>query len=176
MSKRAAIRYAKAIMEIAQSKGLAEQTNNDMQLVSSTIQSNSELSSFVKNPVFSTEVKQSALLEVFSGVNEESKLLIRLLAENKRLEILDSVAVAYSGMYDEVSGIQKIQVTTAIPITPELEEKVIAKAKEFTSKSLVIENIVDESIIGGFVLRMGDKQYNASVANRLTTLKRELVN
>ncbi|SRR5690606_1559400 len=176
MSNRAAIRYAKATMERAQAQGLVEQINSDMQLVSSTIQSNLELSSFVKNPVFSAEVKQTALLEVFSTINQESKLLIRLLAENKRLEILDSVAKAYNTMYDQVSGIQKIQVTTAFPITPELEAKVIAKAKEFTSNSLVIENIVDESIIGGFIIRMGDKQYNASVSNRLTILKRELVN
>jgi len=176
MSNRAAIRYAKAIMERAQAQGLVEQTNNDMQLVSSTIQSSSELNSFVKNPVFSAEAKQTALLEVFSTINQESKLLIRLLAENKRLEMLESVAQAYNTMYDQVSGIQKIQVTTAFPITPELEAKVIAKAKEFTSNSLVIENIVDESIIGGFIIRMGDKQYNASVSNRLTILKRELVN
>ncbi len=176
MSKRAAIRYAKAIMERAQANGLAAQTNDDMLLIADTIKSNAELNNFVKNPVFSRDVKYSALLEVFSQIGSESKLLLKLLAENKRLEILADVASAYNGLFDKVSGIEKIQVTTAFPITPELEAKVIAKVKEFTSNSLVIENIVDESIIGGFILRMGDKQYNASVANKLTTLKRELTN
>lgn len=176
MSNRAAIRYAKAIMERTQANNFTVQTNDDMLLIADTIKSNSELNDFVKNPVFSREVKYSALLEVFSGINTESKLLLKLLAENKRLEILADVASAYNGLFDKVSGIEKIEVTTAFSITPELEAKVIAKAKEFTSNSLVIENIVDESIIGGFILRMGDKQYNASVANKLTTLKRELTN
>lgn len=176
MSNRAAIRYAKAIMERAQAGNLVAQTNDDMLLIADTIKSNAELNSFVKNPVFSAEAKQTALSEVFSGVNTESKLLIRLLAENKRLNMLDLVALAYNNLYNQISGIEKIRVTTAFPITPELEAKVIAKAKEFTSSSLVIENIVDESIIGGFILRIGDKQYNASVANKLATLKRELTN
>lgn len=176
MSNRAAIRYAKAIMDRAQANNLAAQTNDDMLLIVQTIKSNTELNNFVKNPVFSTEVKLTALLEVFSGINVESKLLVKLLAENKRLDILDTVALAYNKMFDQISGIEKIQVTTAFPITPELEAKVMAKAKEFTSNSLVIENIVDESIIGGFILRMGDKQYNASVAHKLKTLKRELTN
>ncbi len=176
MSNRAAIRYAKAIMERVQANGLAAQTNQDMLLIADTINSNKELSRFIDNPVISTATKQSALLEIFSSINAESKLLLRLLAENKRLDILDAVALAYNKMFDQISGIEKIQVTTAFPITPELEAKVVEKAKEFTSNSLVIENIVDESIIGGFILRMGDKQYNASVANKLTTLKRELTN
>jgi F-type H+-transporting ATPase subunit delta len=57
-----------------------------------------------------------------------------------------------------------------------LESKVLAKVKEFTSKAVTLHNIVDESIIGGFILRIGDKQYNASIANSLQVLKRELSN
>ena len=75
-----------------------------------------------------------------------------------------------------MSGVQVAKVTTAFPITPELEAKVLAKIKEFSNKTVTIQNIVDESIIGGFVLRIGDKQYNASVASRLQTLRRELLN
>lgn len=176
MSNRAAIRYAKAILERAQEQNLVVPTNQDMLLIADTIKSNAELNSFIKNPVFTIEAKQTALLEVFSEVNADSKLLIKLLAENKRLNILDLVATAYTDLYDQISGVEKVTVTTAFPITPELEAKVIAKAKEFTSKSLIIQNQVDESIIGGFILRMGDKQYNASVANKLAVLKRELTN
>ncbi len=176
MSKRAAQRYAKAIMERTQASGLTSQTNNDMLLIASTIKANAELNSFVKNPVFSTSTKNNALLEIFSGVNAESKLLIQLLVENKRVNMLDSVADAYTELYNQVNGIQKIQVTTATPMTPELEAKVVAKAKEFTSNTLIIENIVDASIIGGFIIRLGDKQFNASVASKLSRLKRELTN
>lgn len=176
MSNRAAIRYAKAILERAKEQNSLEQTSKDMLLVAQTIGSNSELYSFITNQVVSSEVKLSALLEVFVQIGEDAKLLLRLLAENKRLDILSNVAEAFNKLYNDLSGVEVVKVTTAIALTPELETKVLAKAKEFTSKSIVIENVIDPSIIGGFILRVGDKQYNASVANRLTSLKRELVN
>jgi len=176
LSNRVAIRYAKAISERVLAKEQAEQINNDMKWIAQTICSNVELSRFVKNPVFSIDVKQSVLLEIFQKINQESKFLIRLLSENKRLELLDSVAKAYNDLYDRINGVQKIIVTTAFPITEKLENEVRAKAKEFTSGTLVIKNIIDPSIVGGFILRIGDKQYNASIANRLGVLKRELMN
>ena len=68
------------------------------------------------------------------------------------------------------------KVITAIAMTPALEAKVLVKIATFSDKKITIENTIDESIIGGFILRIGDKQYNASVANRLQVLKRELSN
>jgi F-type H+-transporting ATPase subunit delta len=67
-------------------------------------------------------------------------------------------------------------VTTAVPLTKELEAKVLAKIKELTGNDVSLENKIDESIIGGFILRVGDLQYNASIANKLNTLKREFTN
>jgi F-type H+-transporting ATPase subunit delta len=75
-----------------------------------------------------------------------------------------------------MNGVEKATVTTAIPMDAELESKVMAKILEFSNKKIVIENIVDPAIIGGFVLRIGDKQYNASVADKLLNLKREMSN
>jgi F-type H+-transporting ATPase subunit delta len=75
-----------------------------------------------------------------------------------------------------MNGIEVAQVTTAIPMDAALEAKVLAKIATLSDKKITIENIVDASIIGGFILRIGDKQYNASVANRLQVLKRELSN
>jgi F-type H+-transporting ATPase subunit delta len=67
-------------------------------------------------------------------------------------------------------------VTTAVPLTKELEAKVLAKVKELTGNDVSLENKIDENIIGGFILRVGDLQYNASIANKLNTLKREFTN
>jgi F-type H+-transporting ATPase subunit delta len=64
-------------------------------------------------------------------------------------------------------------VTTAIPLTEDLKSKVLVKAKELTGKDVDVKNIIDETIIGGFILRIGDIQYNASIANQLNKLKRE---
>jgi F-type H+-transporting ATPase subunit delta len=67
-------------------------------------------------------------------------------------------------------------VTTAFPITADLEAQILAKAATISTKKLTIQNTIDPSIIGGFILRIGDKQYNASVSNRLQELKREFAN
>jgi F-type H+-transporting ATPase subunit delta len=175
-STRAAIRYAKAILDLANSKGVAEAVNNDMKLIASTIESNLELSTFIQNPTTKVEVKESALLEVFANVNGVTKGLFHLLFENKRFEILDAIAVEYNKLFDESNGVEVAKVTTAIPMDAALEAKVLAKVATLSDKKITIENIVDPSIIGGFILRIGDNQYNASVANRLQVLKRELSN
>jgi F-type H+-transporting ATPase subunit delta len=79
-------------------------------------------------------------------------------------------------LFDANNGVQSATVTTAIAITPELEQQVLAKIATFSNKKITIENTVDPSIIGGFILRIGDMQYNASVANKLQELKREFSN
>jgi F-type H+-transporting ATPase subunit delta len=173
---RAAIRYAKAILDIATSKAAAQEVSNDMALIAKTIQDNKELSDFIENPTLRVEVKNNALLEVFKGVSPVSKSLFQLLLTNKRFEILENIAQQYNKLFDEVNNIEVANVTTAIAITPELEAKVLAKVGEFSNKKVTLNNIVDPTIIGGFILRIGDKQFNASIANRLQVLKRELSN
>jgi F-type H+-transporting ATPase subunit delta len=174
ISTRAAIRYAKAILDIADSKSVANEVSNDMSLIASTIKINAELSAFILKPTITVEVKESALLEVFASVNAVTKSLFHLLSENKRFEILDSIAIEYNKLFDIQNG---VEVTTAIPMDEALEAKVSAKiASISSSKKITIENTVDPSIIGGFILRIGDKQYNASIADRLQVLKRELSN
>lgn len=173
---RAAIRYAKAILDMAHSNGKASNVNEDMKSIATSIAESAELKDFLANPTVKGEVKISALSEIFASAQNETKGLFQLLLENKRFEILPAIASQYNHLFDEMSGVEVAKVTTAFPITPELEAKVLAKIKEFSTKTVTIQNIVDESIIGGFVLRIGDKQYNASVASRLQTLRRELLN
>jgi len=173
---RAAIRYAKAILDIAHDKGAATEVSNDMAMIASTIDGNSELKTFIGNPTTSVEMKNNAIGEIFAGANATTKGLFRLLHENKRFEILSDVASEYNRLFEEMNGMEKAIVTTAIPMDTELEAKVLSKILTFSNKKVIIENIVDPAIIGGFILRIGDQQYNASVANRLQVLKRELSN
>lgn len=173
---RAAIRYAKAILEIADSKGVASEVSADMTLIATTITGNSELTHFIQNPLIKTDTKKNVVLEVFASVNPVTQSLFHLLLENKRFEILAAIAVEYNNLFDIVNGVEVAKVTTAFPMDAALEAKVLAKIATFSDKKVTIENTVDASIIGGFILRIGDKQYNASVANRLHVLKRELSN
>jgi F-type H+-transporting ATPase subunit delta len=173
---RAAIRYAKAILDLAHSKGVAAEVNNDMDTIAATIKGNAELTTFIQNPTTKVAVKESAVSEIFANVNGVTKGLFHLLHENKRFEILGTIASEYTRLFDEMNGIEKATVTTAFPMTPELEAKVLSKVLTLSNKKIVLENIVDPAIIGGFILRIGDQQYNASIANRLQVLKRELSN
>lgn len=173
---RAAIRYAKAILEIADSKGVASEVSADMTLIATTITGNSELTHFIQNPLIKTDTKKNVVLEVFASVNPVTQSLFHLLLENKRFEILAAIAVEYNNLFDVMNGVEVAKVTTAFPMDEALEAKVLAKIATFSDKKVTIENTVDASIIGGFILRIGDKQYNASVANRLHVLKRELSN
>ncbi len=175
-STRAAIRYAKAILDISDSIGVTKEVSNDMTLIASTINGNLELNTFIENPTIGVDVKESALLEVFADVNGVTKGLFHLLFENKRFEILEAVALEYNKLFDESNGIEVAKVTTAFPMDIDLEAKVLAKIATFSDKKISIENTIDPSIIGGFIIRIGDMQYNASIANRLQVLKRELSN
>lgn len=173
---RAAARYAKAILEMAQAQGNAAQVSEDMALIAATINENGELSSFINNPTIKGNVKESALKEIFASSGNITQGLFQLLQENKRFEILGKVAAEYKKQFDVMNGVEEATVTTAFPITPELEAKVLDKIKQFSDKKITLKNIVDPAIIGGFILRIGDRQFNASVANRLQALKRELSN
>ncbi|MEZ4780306.1 MAG: ATP synthase F1 subunit delta [Flavobacteriaceae bacterium] len=93
--------------------------------------------------------------------------------DNKRIELVESVAIKYSELYDIQNGKEKVVVTSAVPMTEDIEMKVLAKIKKLTNKAVTVENVIDESILGGFILRVGDVQYNASIANKLDKLKRE---
>lgn len=170
---RAAIRYARAIIDIATESNNTAAVNNDMKTIVSAIKESEELKDFLSNPIVKGEVKMSALSEIFPSLQTETKGLFQLLLANKRFEILSAIATQFNNLFDIASGVEKAIVTTAVPLTAELEVLVINKLKEFSSNTISITNVVDASIIGGFVLRIGDKQYNASIANKLQQLKRE---
>jgi F-type H+-transporting ATPase subunit delta len=170
---RAAIRYAKAVLSLASDKNTTEVVNNDMKLIAKTIAESSDLNSMLQSPVVSSSVKKAVLLDVFKNANEITRSLIDTLITNKRLPLLEQVALKYNLLYDELTGTQTAQVTTAVPLTDALRTKVLAKVKELTGKDVEIKSTIDESILGGFILRVGDIQYNASIANKLNKLKRE---
>ncbi len=170
---RAAIRYAKAVLGVASDKGTAETVNTDMKHIAATISESEELSMMLKSAAVKSDDKTAVLAKVFPQLNVLSTELFKVLAANKRLEILEATAENYCRLYDDLQGKEKATVTTAVPMNNDLELKVLAKIKDLTSKSVELENIVDESILGGFILRVGDTEYNASIANKLNTLKRE---
>ncbi len=170
---RAAIRYAKAILSLAVDQKSAETVSNDMKLIASTISDSPELDAALKNAIVKQDAKREIVNKVFPNTNALTAKMFDVLVENNRIDVVAEVAQKFNELYEAHIGKEKATVTTAVPMTDDLEIKVMAKIKDLTSKSVELENIVDESIIGGFILRVGDIQYNASIANKLNKLKRE---
>ena len=169
---RAAIRYAKAILDLAKDQNTAPAVNDDMKLITNTIADNKELKSLLNSPVVKAAQKTAVLKDVFANTNAITTGLVDVLVENKRLTLLEAVATEYTSLFEASQGFQKAHVTTAVPLTDDMNAKVLAKVKELTGKEALIENTVDESILGGFILRVGDLQYNASIANNFNKLRR----
>jgi len=177
IGSRAAIRYAKAILSFSLDLKKEANVNDDMQLIASTIEENTDLQLMLLSSVIKAEQKKSILIAIFDKkIDDASLKLIHLLVENKRLPLLSEIAKQYTIIYNRHKGSQEAKVTTAVPLTDDLEKKVLAKVKEITGKNVSLENIIDPAIIGGFILRVGDKQFDASILGKMNNLRREFEN
>lgn len=170
---RAAVRYAKAVLSLATDQKAAETVNNDLKLIVTTIDDNKDLRDMLYNPVVRSSVKENVLKKIFKNTHVITENLLNTLIANKRIALLRDVAFSYNQLFDILKERQIAKVTTAVPLTDSLKTKVLSKVKELTGKEVEIVNVIDESILGGFILRVGDIQYNASIINKLNNLKRE---
>ena len=174
---RAALRYAKAVLNLAKESKKEVEVNESMQLIAQTISENEELALVLNSPVIKTDHKIKALNAIFSDAVDQISLgVIGLLGENKRLPLLVQVAKQYTILFDHDKLIDVAKVTTAVPLTAALNKKVLAKIKELTGHEATVENVVNPDILGGFILRVGDIQYDASISNNFNELKRQFDN
>ncbi|MEM9647564.1 MAG: ATP synthase F1 subunit delta [Bacteroidota bacterium] len=173
---RAAVRYAKATLDFAIEKKAADAVEKDMRTIAATIDENAELQNLLGSPVIKGAVKKGALNKIFKSSNQITLGLINTLTDNKRIGLLQEVAFKYIILHEQLKGEDVAYVTTAVPLTAALEKKVLAEVAKITGNKVTIQNKVDENILGGFVLRVGDLQYDASIANKLNGLKREFTN
>ncbi|MCL6274327.1 ATP synthase F1 subunit delta [Muricauda sp. 2012CJ35-5] len=173
---RAAARYAKATLDFAIEKKAADAVEKDMRSIAATINDSSELQNLLGSPVIKSAAKKGVLSKIFKESNQITLGLINTLTDNKRISLLQEVAYKYVILHEQLKGEDVAYVTTAVPLTAAMEKKVLAQIAKITGNKVTLENRIDESIIGGFVLRVGDLQYDASVANKLNGLKREFTN
>ncbi|MEJ2161813.1 MAG: ATP synthase F1 subunit delta [Robiginitalea sp.] len=173
--RRAAYRYAKALMDLATEQKKVQEVHDDMRLILDTIEENNNLSDVLQSPILTAEAKKNALQALFSKADALTGEFFNLLSTNKRVGILAKIAEQYIVLYDQLQGQDIASVTTAVPLDKNLESKILKQLKKITGKDVVIENHVDPDLIGGFILRLGDLEYNSSIASKLGNLKRELI-
>ena len=174
--RRAAYRYAKAFMDLAIEQKKTQKVYGDMGLILSTIEENDQLRDVLQSPILTAESKEKALQALFGKGDPLTVSLLSLLSKNKRVGILAAIAEQYIALYDQMQGQDVASVTTAVPLDKSLESKLLKQLKEITGKEVILENHIDPGLIGGFILRLGDLEYNSSISGKLENLKRELVN
>ena len=172
---RVAIRYSKAFLEYAIEKKASNHINDDFKNILSVISNSDELKEFLSNPIISSKLKSKTLLEVFSDLTEDTKSIIFLLSKNRRLSILSQVAEDFIFRLKKYEGRTTALITTAVPLNEELKKLMYSKAKMMTTFEVEIENKIDPSIVGGFIINVGDKELNASISNQIESLNRRLI-
>jgi F-type H+-transporting ATPase subunit delta len=170
---RAAARYARAILDFAVEKKKTDVLEKDMRSITETIGGSSELREMLSSPVLKSELKKQALLAVFKGCDTITEGLFDLLFQNRRINLLNEVALKYIILNEDLKGEGVAFVTTAVPLSGDLEKRVLKEVSKLTGNKITLKNKIDESIVGGFILRIGDLQYDASISNKLNTIKRE---
>lgn len=175
MSIKAAGRYAKSLIDLAIEHQALEAVKEDMVRFEQVVDDNSQLEAILKNPIVPLDKKQGILNGLFGGkVNLITENFFRLIVSKGRSGILFETAKQFISQYQELKGIVNADVTSAIALTDENRKAIVDLVKKsLGANEVVVKEKVDEKLIGGFILKVGDKQFNASIANGLDKLKKE---
>ena len=172
---RASLRYAKATLSYAEKNGSVKDVAKDMNDLVKIFTNNKMLNDVLKNPLSAIEIKQKIINTLLPNASIICKKLLNLLSTNNRLQLLFEIAKNYLKLFAESQGEVKVFVTSVVPLTPKIENLILKKSQEFSKKNIFIENQIDPTIIGGFILKINDMQYDASILNKLRILNTKLL-
>lgn len=169
-----ATRYAKSLIDLAGEQNLVEVVKADMELFHHTLRVNPELKAVLANPIVSHAKKIKILDDVFADkVSKLSILFFKQMINKSRGEVLYTAAEAYVDMYDVKKHIIKAKVVSATALSEANKTKMIADIQSATGGTVKLDEKVDPSLIGGFVLTVGDREIDTSIAADLKKLKKE---
>ncbi|MEL0185855.1 MAG: ATP synthase F1 subunit delta [Flavobacteriaceae bacterium] len=174
---RAAYRYAKATLQSClENKKDLDLVFEDMKSVSKAFEESKELKLFVDSKVVKDSDKINTLKSVFKNSSKRTKDLIELLMKNRRIDLFDDVANSFVVLYNEYVQNQEVVLTSSSELKSSTIKEIENKVRNITNKNITLVNKIDSSIVGGFVLRIGDLQYDASFKNQLNKLKQDFIN
>jgi len=168
-----ASRYAKSLLDLAQEQGQLDAVKVDIEGVISVLRSNSELLAILKNPIIKGDKKRNILAAIFEkNINPIILSFFSILVNKGRAAILLDIAQEFVREYNEAKGIVNASVTSATALSEvnlaELQKIIADEIKA----EVILNNIVDPSLIGGFVVRVSDRQIDASIAGKLNKLEK----
>ena len=172
---RIATRYAKSLLDLANESNKLDEVKADMQVLDKALD-NRDLYLLLKSPIVSESKKKSIFKEIFGDKLSDMTLSFFNVILNKgREEYIPAISDSFTEQYKSHKGISSVKLTTAAPISESnlasIKSKLLSSSE--TDQSVEIETEVDPSIIGGFVLEIGDKLYNDSIAYKLNQLKKD---
>lgn len=166
-------RYAQAVFEIAQEQKGLERWQSDLEKIAA-VAGDAELLAVLESPKLRFEDKARLLSEGLQGMDPLALNLVYLLITRGRLDIIADIADEYQRLLDSYHGIERAEVTTAIPLGDEAKQKLTGYLSAIVDKRVSLRAETDPGIIGGITVRIGGKLLDGSTRSKLVALKREL--
>ncbi len=172
---RIATRYAKALLSLAEENGILEEAYESMSAVLEVFEKNKELKVILRSPIVRESKKTGIIKSIFEKkINDLILKYLLIITRKKRSYLIEPIAIEYKRLHNLKLNIETVVVITAGEIDDEIRNKVMQVARKITDKEIRMENKIDPSIIGGFILTIGDYYYDASVKRSLSNLKKKL--
>jgi F-type H+-transporting ATPase subunit delta len=173
---KAAERYARALYQMALEKGTVDLILADIQYFQRTLLENRSLANAIASPILSGSRKQSILVAVFgSSFQELTSLFFKLIVSKGRERELPSIATAFIQEDKLRKGIKDAKLVSAGHLSEDLRNALALKARMMAGGDIILEEKIDPSLIGGFVLSVQGLQLDESVKTKLTKLREQLV-
>lgn len=175
-SRKVASRYAQSLLELTEENGSSEKVVQNMEQLISIAKSSRELELLFSNPIVDASKKNEIFDKIFKDFEEVSLGFIRLITKNKRESALPLIAQSYIDKYKAIRGIVPVTLSTAKPLNEKVKNDLLGSLESQVEGKFEVNENIDESLLGGFVFRMGDTQIEASIARQLKELKQRLTN
>ncbi len=166
--------YAQALFEAASQAGKLDAVREQLDQFTRAIDDNKELSVFLFSPYFSGTEKRDGLRRVVEGAEPEVINFLGLLAEKHRLPAIHRIRDRFERLWAEENKLLPVTVTSATALPQETVEKIGTSVAEQTGRKVELSSKVDDSIIGGIVLQVGNMVLDASIHNRLERLRKQV--
>jgi F-type H+-transporting ATPase subunit delta len=170
-------RYAKSLIDLAIEQNKLDLIYADMLVFNNTLDANPALGVLFKSPIVQGEKKLVVVKQIFAtSFNAMTISFLELVIRKKREYYLSDIANAFIGLYNDINKITTAKVTTAVAVSDGVINEVRAFIENQTGKKVILETAVNADIIGGLVIHMEDKLYDASISGKLRKAKQELLN
>jgi len=175
---RIAVRYAKSLISLAIENKKLDKIKADIDLINNLCLEVRPFYNFIKNPIINNYKKLGIFQKLFENrIDELSYKFIEIVTKKGREDILPEIGEEFLKEYRTYKNIEIAAITTPIELNEELKNEFISLTKTIIGKDKKVEinEEVDEDLIGGFILRIGDRQIDDSVSSKLRDLKKKLI-